>query len=352
MNLYQSETYIEDLRCAIAHSVNIQSLFNSSILITGASGLIGSFIVDMLLLCNKENGSNISIYALGRNQQHLENRYSFAKTEKLVFIEHDVCNAPKFDFKVDYIIHAASNAYPSAFNNYPVDTIMSNIIGTKYLLDYGRDHNAKRFLFVSSGEVYGQGDVNLDSYIESYSGYIDPISPRSCYPNAKRTAETLCVSYTKQYGLDTVIVRPSHTFGPTATTSDNRANVQFVNKALAGEDIVLNSPGTQMRSYTYIADATSAILTVLTSGNSCEAYNIANKNSQTTIVGFAKEVAKQTGVNVVYSSPNEVAKAEMTPITKQVLDSKKVEELGWKAIYNYIEGVIQTIDILKNDKEC
>ena len=205
MNLYQSETYIEDLRCAIAHSVNIQSLFNSSILITGASGLIGSFIVDMLLLCNKENGSNISIYALGRNQQHLENRYSFAKTEKLVFIEHDVCNAPKFDFKVDYIIHAASNAYPSAFNNYPVDTIMSNIIGTKYLLDYGRDHNAKRFLFVSSGEVYGQGDVNLDSYIESYSGYIDPISPRSCYPNAKRTAETLCVSYTKQYGLSLVV---------------------------------------------------------------------------------------------------------------------------------------------------
>lgn len=348
MNLYQSNTYIDDLRCAIAHSVNIQRVFNSSILITGASGLIGSFLVDMLLLCNKENGSNITIYALGRNQRRLENRFLSAKTDKLVFIEHDVCNTPKFDFKVDFILHAASNAYPSAFNNYPVDTIMSNILGTKHLLDYGLSHSAKRLLYVSSGEVYGQGDLSLDSFDESYSGYVNPISPRSCYPTAKRAAETLCISFTKQYGLDTVIVRPSHTYGPTATASDNRANVQFVNMALTGENIVLNSAGNQMRSYTYIADTASAILTVLTCGKRCEAYNIANKYSVTTIVGFAHEVAKLTGVNVVFDSTDEVANAERSPITKQILDSKKVEELGWRGFYLLVMGISNLIKIFKN----
>jgi len=345
MNIYNSTTYLSDLRTAISHSVEINRLYNSSILITGASGLIGSFLVDMLLLCNKENGSNISIYALGRNIKRLADRFSTAKTDKLVFIEHDVCDVPKFDCKVDYIIHAASNAYPAAFNNYPVDTIMSNIQGTKNLLDYGLSHDAKRFLYVSSGEVYGQGDLSLDSFDESYSGYVNPVSPRSCYPNAKRAAETLCVSYTKQYGLDTVIVRPSHTYGPTATQSDNRANVQFVNKALAGENIILNSAGNQIRSYTYIADVASAILTVLTCGKSCEAYNIANKNSVTTIAGFANEVAKQAGVKLVFAEPNEVAKKEMTPIAKQVLDSEKLERLGWSSVYSLAKGMENILEI-------
>lgn len=349
MNLYHSQTYIEDLRVAIANSINIQSLYNSSVLVTGASGLIGSFIVDMFLLCNKEYKGNITIYALGRNRMRLEDRFSSVKTNRLVFIEQDVCDAPKFDYKFDYIIHAASNAYPAAFNNYPVDTIMSNINGTKYLLDYGRVCGARRFLYVSSGEVYGQGDIGLESFDESYSGYVDPVLPRSCYPNAKRTAETLCVSYTKQFGLDTVIVRPSHTYGPTVTKYDNRANAQFVNKALAGEDIVLNSAGNQMRSYTYIVDAVSAILTVLTCGKSCEAYNIANPNSRTTIAGFAKEVAEQTGVKVVFSTPDEVAKSEMTPIAKQVLDSGKLEDLGWRGHYSLRQGVANIIKTFNNN---
>ena len=216
-------------------------------------------------------------------------------------MEHNVNELPDFDFAVDYIIHAASPAFPAAFNNDPVGTVMSNILGTKYLLDYGKDHGTKRMLYISSGEVYGQGDLSLESFDETYAGYVDPTSVRSCYPNGKRTAETLCVSYTKQFGIDTVIVRPSHTYGPTVTKADNRANAQFVNKGLAGEDIVLNSAGNQMRSYTYLADSASAIISVLTSGESGNAYNIANSASRTTIAGFAKEVASQTGTKVIFA---------------------------------------------------
>lgn len=347
MNYYSSKSYITDLESAIGAVVGISKLKNTSILITGASGLIGSFIVDMLLIYNEMENANIRIYALGRSIERLADRFDYAKTENLIYIEHDVINKPEFEYQIDYIIHAASNAYPAAFINDPVGTIMSNIQGTKHMLDYGRKFNSRRMLFVSSGEVYGQGDLSLESYIESYSGYVDPTSPRSCYPNSKRAGETLCSAYTRQYGLDTVIVRPCHTYGPNATAGDNRANVQFMNNALNGVDIVLKSPGNELRSYCYIADCASAVLTVLINGNSCEAYNIANSQAKITIAGFASVVAKLTGRKVVYAGQDEISIAERTPISKQVLCSDKIEKLGWKGRYDIKEGVEHTLAILR-----
>ena len=346
MNLYKSETYKKDINTAINSVVGIDKLAGASFLITGATGLIGSFIVDVLSEYDRQNNSGIKIYAAGRSIDRLRARFDGIGSNALEFVEYDVNNKPDFDFDADYIIHAASNAYPAAFNNYPVDTLMSNVGGTHNLLEYGRNHNVKRFMFVSSGEVYGQGDVSLEAFEETYSGYVDNLQPRSCYPAGKRTAETLCVAYTKQYGTDTVIVRPCHTYGPNATSADNRANVQFVNNVLAGNDIVLNSAGNQMRSYNYVADCVSAILTVLVNGKSCEAYNIANAQSRTTIAGFAKELAEQTGHKLVFANPDEVALAERTPIEKQVLDTKKLESLGWEGKYRLADGVAHLLAVL------
>ena len=347
MSFYKSENYKKDIEIAVKATVGLEKLYNSSVLIAGGSGLIGSFMADMLLFANKHMNANITVYAMDLSAERLATRYEGIDTDKLHFVEHNVNELPDFDFAVDYIIHAASPAFPAAFNNDPVGTVMSNILGTKYLLDYGKDHGTKRMLYISSGEVYGQGDLSLEAFEETYAGYVDPTSARSCYPNGKRTAETLCVSYTKQFGIDTVIVRPSHTYGPTVTKADNRANAQFVNKGLAGEDIVLNSAGNQMRSYTYLADSASAILSVLTSGESGNAYNIANSASRTTIAGFAKEVASQTGTKVIFADPDEVAKAEMTPIAKQVLSSKKLEGLGWKGQFTVEEGIRHTLNIMR-----
>ena len=347
MNFYKSESYKKDIEIAVNATVGIEKLFNSSVLIAGGSGLIGSFIADMLLFANSHMNANITVYAVDLSAERLASRYDGADSEMLHLVEHNVNELPEFSFDVDYIVHAASPAFPAAFNSDPVGTVMSNILGTKYLLDYGKEHRAKRVLYISSGEVYGQGDLSFESFDETYAGYVDPTSARSCYPNGKRTAETLCVSYTKQFGLDTVIVRPSHTYGPTVTKADNRANAQFVNKGLAGEDIVLNSAGNQMRSYTYLADSASAILTVLTSGESGNAYNIAYSQSRTTIAGFANVVASQTGTKVIFADPDEVAKAEMTPIAKQVLSSKKLESLGWQGQFTVEEGIKHTLQIMR-----
>ena len=351
MSFYQSKSFLEDLSAAADAVVGLEKLYGKSVLIAGASGLIGSFMTDILMECNRSRNADITVYALDRDMARIAERFDEIKTEKLIYIEGDVNNVPTFDYPVDYIIHAASNAFPAVFNSDPVGTVMSNIQGTKNLLDYGVAHGAARLLYISSGEVYGQGDLSLDCFEESYGGYVDPTSVRSCYPNGKRTAETLCVAYTKQFGLETVIVRPSHTYGPCATRADNRANVQFVNKGLAGEDIVLNSAGTQLRSYTYITDSASAILSVLTTGETGNAYNIANSNARTTIAGYAQTVAKLTGTKVIFADPDAVAKAEQTPIEKQVLSSKKLEALGWSGRYTVEEGVGRTLQIMRELEE-
>ena len=311
-------------------------------MISGATGLIGSFLVDMLLKHN-ETGANVEVYALGRSLERLRDRFSAVKTDRLHFVQHDVNDRPAFDFETTYVIHAASNAYPAAFADDPVGTILSNVQGTGYLLEYAKAHGAKRFLFVSSGEVYGQGDPALQAFTETYSGYVDPTDPRSCYPASKRAAESLCVSYTKQYGLDTVIVRPCHTYGPNATGRDNRANVQFVNQAVRGENIVLQSRGTQMRSYCYVADCTAALLTVLLQGESGQAYNLANPNARVTIAGFAQAVAKATGTQVLFAAEQETPQDQQTPITYAVLDSEKLYELGFEAKYDIRAGVESTV---------
>ena len=348
MSFYNSENYKNDLKVAVNATVGVEKLYGSSVLIAGGSGLIGSFMADMLLYINKYRNAGITVYAMDLSMERLTARYDGVEVRNgLHIVEHNVNEVPNFDFDVDYIINAASPAFPAVFNSDPVGTLMSNIIGTKYLLDYGLEHGTKRMLYISSGEVYGQGDLSIESFEETYAGYVDPTSARSCYPNGKRATETLCVSYTKQYGIDTVIVRPSHTYGPTVTKADNRANAQFVNKGLSGEDIVLNSVGNQMRSYTYLADSASAILSVLTTGESCNAYNIANSESRITIADFAKEVAAQTGTKVIFSDPDEVAKAEMTPIAKQVLSSSKLESLGWKGQFTIEEGIRHTLDIMR-----
>ena len=346
MSLYKKQVYIDDLDTAISAVVCFEKLKNKMIMIAGAAGLIGSFLVDLLMRANEIFDANITILALGRSRERLSKRFEEIKTDKLIYIQQDVTEGIDLNYLADFIIHAASNAYPASFNTDPVGTIMSNILGTKRLLDYGLSHKTQRLLFVSSGEVYGQGDLAIDSFEESYSGYLDPVQPRSCYPASKRTAETLCTSYTKQFGLDTVIVRPCHTYGPNVTSSDNRANVQFVNNVLRGEDIVMNSTGTQMRSYCYISDCASAILTVLLNGKSCEAYNIVNSGCRVTIADFARTVAKVAGKNLIFENPDTIALAEQTPISKQVLNTEKLESLGWEGKYSVQIGIEHTLSAL------
>lgn len=344
--LYNSQLYKEDLKKTLEQVEDWRKLKNTAILVAGASGLIGSYTVDFLLTANKYLGTNIKVYAIGRKKTRLQERFEGIETDRLILIEQDINEPLGFDVPVDYIIHGASNAYPAAFREKPVDTIMSNILGTYHLLEYGRLHGAKRLLYVSSGEIYGQGSSSIKEYQEDYSGYINILDPRSCYPSGKRAAETLCCSYCQQYSMDVVIARPCHTYGPNMTEKDNRATAQFIGNALRGEDIILKSPGSQLRSYCYVPDCVSALLTVLIKGTTGEAYNLANPDSKLTIAQFAKLVAEVSGHQVIFEDPDLMALMERSPIDRQVLDSRKLEKLGWKGKYNPERGIRHTLKTL------
>lgn len=351
MNPYFNDIYKKDVIQAVNNNKFMEKLKGSSILITGASGLICSFMTDMLLYLNEAQNADIKIYATGRNIDRLKKRYEGIEDKNLFFVEYDVNKKIDFDFPVDYIIHGASNAYPAAFSEYPVETILSNIMGTHNLLNYGKNHSTKRLLFISSGEVYGQIKEATEDFKEDMSGYVDQIQVRSCYPASKRAAETLCSSYTKEYGLDTVVVRPCHCYGANVTASDNRATVQFMNNVINGDNIVMKSLGRQLRSYIYVADCASGIFTVLVNGKSMEAYNISNKKSIVTIAEFAENVAMISGKKVVYDIPDDGTGGNTTPITRQILNSEKLESLGYEACYDIRQGIKNTYNILKTFKE-
>lgn len=347
MRVQDSHTYINDLDIAIEHSIGIEGLAGSTVMVTGATGTIGSFIADMFLRANQTIGLGINVVVTSRNLDKLIEQYSFWNDKNLSFFEYDMFKDISFDVSVDYVVHAAGNAHPTTFNRDPVGTIWGNIKGTYNLLEYCKSCKGKRFLYVSSGEVYGQGDLSVEEFEEKYAGYIDILSPRSCYPSSKRAVENLCASYYSQYGLETLIVRPCHTYGPGITMTDSRANAQFFRNVLNGEDIVMKSAGTQLRSYNYVADCASAILTVLFNGEAGQAYNIANPKVRITIAQLADIIAKKSGRKVVFVNPSDTDIINRTPIVKQVLCSKKLEDLGWIEAFSADLGIENTLAILQ-----
>ncbi|MBS7059089.1 MAG: NAD-dependent epimerase/dehydratase family protein [Faecalibacterium prausnitzii] len=345
MNLRQSKLYTEDLETTLAHAVDIEKLYGKKVLITGATGTIGSFAADALIHLNQKVKANIRVLLAGRSVEKLQNQ--FGNHDNVKYLSYDL-NAPiEFDEAIDYVIHAAGNAHPAAFNGDPVGTIVGNIDSTHRLLEYMKNHGGKRCLYVSSGEVYGQGDISLDAFDETYSGYLDILSARSCYPLSKRMTENLCVSYWKQYDIESVIVRPCHTYGPFMTPSDNRAHTQFLHNALSGEDVVMKSAGTQMRSYNYVADCVAGLLTVLVNGNVGEAYNLANPKVRVTIAEFAEKIATAEECKVIFDDPTEADVANRSPIPKQILATEKLESLGWQPAFSIDLGIRHTLDILK-----
>lgn len=320
--------------------IPFEKLNNKSLLITGANGLIGSYLIDYLAYLNLTQQANIVIYAMSRSKTKLEQR--FKQNSNIVLIEQDLNNSLNFENNVDYIIHAASNSHPLAFSKNPVETMKTNLIGTINLLELARENNAK-FLYISTGEIYGN---NKDkAFTEDDLGVVDTKIARSCYPESKRAAETLCMSYHSEYNVDTNIARLCYVYGATITDTNSRADAQFLRNALNKENIIMKSEGQQKRTYCYVADCVSALLTILLNGSNGDVYNISNPDSIVSVREYAQNLADIAGVNLVFELPDETEKKGYSKSADSILDSSKLQSLGWKAFYNIKNGLTNTYKI-------
>ena len=340
----ESNPYLQDIKRGLA-SLDLTVLDGHSILVTGATGLIGGCLVDVLMHCS---ASTCQVYASGRNEERARRRFAaYWDDSRFHFVQGDVTTPLDTNQTFDYIIHAASNASPNFFKEKPVEVIKSNIKGVENLMEYGLSHGMRRLLYVSSGEIYGerqQTDAdadNTDVFTETDSGYVDCATPRACYPSSKRAAETLCVAYAAEYGADVVIARPCHTYGPYFTESDNRVYAQFIRNLLAGEDLVLKSRGEQFRSWLYVVDCAFALLTILLRGCKGEAYNVADEQSNITIRQLAELLAEAEGRQVVFDIDE--TNGNTTPITRAVFSTEKLARLGWQSRTPIAEGLAHTL---------
>ena len=346
MELYTNNYYSEDINNVCKLSLPWDELRGKSIMLSGATGLIGSFFVDVISEKNITDGLNCTVYALVRKARFSK----FADDTHLVFIPYDVkyplvTDTPE---KIDYILHLASNTHPMLYATDPIGTITTNIIGLQNLLEFAAAHRCERFIFASSNEVYGENRGDAELFDEDYCGYINCNTLRAGYPESKRCGEALCQAYKSQKGLDVCVARLTRSYGPTMIMSDTKAVSQFIKKGVAGEDIVLKSEGTQYYSYTYTADAASGLLWILLAGESGEAYNIADISGDITLKDLASIIAEMNGKKVVFELPDAVEAAGYSRATKARLDGSKIRALGWKPMYNIKTGMERTVKILRS----
>ncbi len=350
MDFYSNALYLEDVRFVADLDLPWDKLNEKSVLLSGATGLIGSFFVDVLMEKIMTDGLNCEIYALGRSRDRAHMRFSrYVGNRQLTFIPYDV-NAPliREDLgEIDYVLHLASNTHPMQYAKDPIGTITTNLIGAQNMMVFAVRHNARRFVFSSSNEIYGENRGDTELFDEAYCGYINCNTMRAGYPESKRCGEALCQAYRAQKGLDVVIARFTRSYGPTMLVSDTKAISQFIKQGVDGKDIVLKSSGFQYYSYTYMADAVSGLLTVLLRGENGEAYNIAREDSDITLRDLALSIATAAGSKVVFEVPDALEASGYSTATKARLDGTKLQSLGWMPRYDIQTGILRTIQILR-----
>lgn len=341
-----TDNYLQDLVRVQAAVPGLERLDHSRILITGAGGLICSALVDVLMRRNDTHHAGIQVYAAGRSPEKLQQRFArWAGREDFHVLAYDAAQPIDCQTAFDYLIHGASPANPAAYNAQPVETMTANFVGTLNILRYAQDCGAKRVLYVSSSEVYGKKE-GAQPYHEQEYGFLDLLNPRACYPSSKRAAETLCAAFAQEYGVDAVIVRPGHVYGPTATAADNRASSQFPRDVKAGLDIVMKSPGSQLRSYCYVLDCASAMLAVLLDGRKGSAYNISNRHSVVTIRQMAQAFADAAGRKLIFENATDAEKQSYNLMDNSALQADSLEKLGWYGLFDLEAGVKATLDAI------
>lgn len=330
----EHEVLREDLDALLREALPWQELEGRTVLVTGATGLIGVPLVNALLHFGQHTQHPPKVLALVRSREKAA-RLLGAQMEEcpnLELVLGDVTALPEISGPVDYVVHAASQTASRAFVNSPVDVITTTLEGTRNMLELCRAKGSAGMVYLSSMEVYGYPKKG-ERVNEEHIGALLPTTVRNCYPLSKQMAECLCASYAAQYGVHARILRLTQTFGPGVAYQDGRVFAQFARCALEGKDIVLKTKGETSRSYLYTMDAVSAILRVLLQGEDGTAYTAANESSYCTIAEMARMVCHDlAGDRIgVRFELEDVSKLGYANTLFMDLDTARLQGLGWQA---------------------
>jgi len=331
----------------------IDKLKNKTVLITGATGMVGSYFVNTLIVANEIYGMNIKILALVRNKNKFASY--ILDNPQVTILEQDVTNPITYEGNIDYIIHAASPASPKLMKDYPFETNIANTIGTYNTLKLALEKKSSGYLFISSREIYGQPNEGQELFTEDgILGQVNPLVPRNGYAEGKKAAENMCISAKSEYGLNVKIARLAHTYGPGMSIDDGRVQADFLKNVLNHENIIMKSTGASVRTYTYISDAINAMFKILLSSTDT-VYNISDESSKVTIKELAENLVElsEDDIKVIMDIPKEeLNKGGNAAFTLGILSSKKIrEELNWCPIYNIKNGFLRTLNYLKESRK-
>lgn len=309
----------EDIK-NIINDFDMSVFDGKTILVTGATGLIGKLCVKSLL----NSGYNTQVIALVRDEEKAKN--IFGESKRLTYLVQDINQRINTTRRVDYIIHAASTTSSKDFVEKPVETIYTAINGSRNVLEFAKNKRLEGMVYLSSLEIYGVNEK--ENIKERDYGYIDILNPRSSYSESKKMVETMCISYGTEYGVPVKIARLAQTFGAGVSISDNRVFAQFAKDIINKENIILHTKGETKRNYCYTTDAVRGIFTILTKGENNNAYNVANENSYCSISEMA-HLLENEYTKVEYKI-DEVNRG-YNPTVKIALNTEKLNALGWEA---------------------
>lgn len=307
-----------------------EQMAGKTVLVTGANGRLGIYIAQSILAANDRMSLNVTVILLARSRKKLEAVYGKLLDRHDVYIlEQDVRDPIRSEYIVDYIFHTAGLASPEDFTHRPIETLWGHVQGTKNILDYAAKGKMTKVLYVSTIEVYGARH-SASQICEDDMGPVQCMNYRACYPEAKRLCETMLACYQREYNLNYVVVRLSHTLGPGISLDDGRAFAEFLRNVIRDEDIVLQSSGSAIRTYTYTADAVGGMFLAMLNGSE-SSYNIASVDNKISILDLAKLIAglSTTGnTKVRFAQPKTEGLAYL-PFELGILDCKKIQALGW-----------------------
>ena len=334
-----------------------EKLSGSTVLITGGGGFIGGYLTLALLTRNDVYDSNIRVISLVRNSKRAEAKFSkLLNRGDFSLCVQDVNEEIRAEH-ADYIIHAASQASNIQFETDPVGTITANLTGTANVLDFAKKCKSKAVLVVSSLKVYGIIYGSQEKITEDDCGYLDFTSYKNCYAMGKRASETLAASYCREYGMNVKLARPAYIYGA-ATLDDDRVWAQFIANVVRGQDILLKSNGAANRSFCYVTDTATGLLTVLLKGENALPYNISCELSDTTIRGFAKtacEAFPERNIKLRFANPGDEQEPENAPSplrqVPEILDNKRLKSLGWQPKVSLSEGIKRAVAVLEEQTE-